>query len=59
MLHKIEQKIIQFIWNHRRPPVAKGILKQKSKTGSITVPDCKQYYKVLVIKISWSWQKNR
>ena len=36
---KIENKKLKFVWNHRRPLLAKAVLRKENKTGIIILPD--------------------
>ena len=47
---ELEQIISQFVWKHKKPQIAKEILRKKNGTGPINLTDFRLYYKAAVSK---------
>jgi hypothetical protein len=59
LFNELERAMGKFIWNNKKPKIAKTLLKDKTTSGRITMPDLKLYYRAIVIKTAWYWYSDR
>ena len=55
----LKRTMLNFMWKNKKVKIAKTIQYNKRTSGGITIPDFKLFYRATVMKIAWSWHKNR
>ena len=55
----LEQIILKYVWNQKRPQIVKETLRKKNRARCIMLSDYKLQHKATVIKTVWNCHKNR
>jgi hypothetical protein len=53
---ELEKQSFKFIWNNKKPRIAKTILNNRRNSGGITILDLKLYY---MVKTAWYWYSEK
>ena len=56
---EMEKLTLKFIWNFKRPRIAKKKNREKEEYREFTFPNFKPYYKAMALKTVWYWWKKR
>jgi hypothetical protein len=56
---ELERAICKFIWNNKKPRIAKTISNNKRTSGGITITDLNLYCRAIVIITAWYWYSDR
>ena len=59
IFHRSKIKQLKYVWRHRRPYMAKTILRMTTGAGGITHSHFRLYYKATIIKTMWFWHNKR